>query len=278
MEFIYRYIFQQTTLDKSLKQKELFDSDCLIRLKDRWHKFVLFLSKTNIKYKITVHYQQEIPAEKPVIYAVTHFSAQDAPIMCNAVKERAYLLVGRQRLGILELLFFHMYGTIFVDRKNSEDMRLSKAVMLKCLSKGKSIIMCPEGTWNLDDARLVLQMKWGIIDVAMQSGSPIVPVCLDYSRKTMECRVEFGKPIHIKKDADKAVEISVLRDTLATMKWYMIEGRGINRRSEMNMDEEREEFYRSIKEFPKIDMEYETSVVYGGTTFTAADKEKNSYA
>lgn len=54
---------------------------------------------------------------------------------------------------------------IFVDRKDKEDLAASKLAMTAYLRKGRSIIMFPEGTWNLTENQLMLPMKWGVVDI-----------------------------------------------------------------------------------------------------------------
>ena len=41
---------------------------------------------------------------------------------------------------------------------------------------GVNMIMFPEGTWNMTDQQLIMNMKWGIIDIAKEANSQIVPI------------------------------------------------------------------------------------------------------
>lgn len=49
--------------------------------------------------------------------------------------------------------------------------------------------MFPEGTWNLTENLLMLPMKWGIIDIAKETGAQIIPTALEYDREQKKCFV-----------------------------------------------------------------------------------------
>ena len=108
---------------------------------------------------------------------------------------------------------------IFVDRKDKEDLAASKLAMTAYLRKGRSIIMFPEGTWNLTENQLMLPMKWGVVDVARKTGAQIVPTVLEYSRTQKKCFVRFGEPMVVSPENSKAEAIAILRDTMAAMRW-----------------------------------------------------------
>lgn len=74
-------------------------------------------------------------------------------------------------------------------------MVASKDALNACLRKGQSILWFPEGTWNLTPSQLMMPMKWGIIDVAKETGAQIIPTVLEYSREQKKCFVRFGKPM-----------------------------------------------------------------------------------
>ena len=96
------YMFQETTLIKQENGKKIIDSDLKIKWRDLSQKFILLLSKTNIKYKIVKQNNLEKIEHCPIIYAINHYSAQDTPIACNVINERCYILAGKQNLGLLD--------------------------------------------------------------------------------------------------------------------------------------------------------------------------------
>lgn len=253
---------QITTKEKLLKGKKITDGPLKIALRDISYRLFLKAAQSKIKYTIVKDNQLEKIQEHPIIYVVNHYSSQDTPIICNSIENRAYILAGKQPLRFEDNIFFKKYGSIFVDRKDKEDMQLSKVAMEDYLRKKRSLIVFPEGTWNLDDALLMLQMKWGIIDIAKNTNAQIIPVILNYDRKLMDCHIQYGKPRLIAKDSKNAEEIALLRDDMATMIWSYIEkGETLTRRNS-DVEKLRKEFQAVIDEYPKLDAQYEREVIF----------------
>lgn len=253
---------QVTTLDKINSGKKITDTQNQIKIKNIINPVLLQLSKTAIKYKIIKENSYDKKTGRPIIFAVNHYSAQDTPIICNSIKERGYILAGKQKLAFIDEIFFNLYGSIFVDRKSKEDMIASKQAMEDYLTNNQSIIMFPEGTWNLTDELLMLPMKWGIIDVAQKTNAQIIPVNLDYNRETKECRVTFSEPILPDNYKSKKEQIDELRDIMATMRWESMERNPIVKRSEVNTTILREELKKVLQEYPLLDPEYENSIIF----------------
>ena len=171
-------------------------------------------------------------------------------------------MLGKQRLGFSDWLYFILNGVIFVDRKDKEDMSASKKAMSAYLNKGRAIVMFPEGTWNLTENRLMLPMKWGVIDITKETGAQIIPTALEYDRTQKKCFVQFGAPMVVSPEDSKADAIVALRDALATMRWEFWERNGTFSRADLDMDAERKKLFYSVEEYPPIDWEYESSCIY----------------
>ncbi len=275
---------QCTSLDKI--NKSLIDSDFIIGIRNIINPLLLMLSKTNIKYKIVKDNSYEISKSKPTIYVVNHYSAQDTPIICNSIKRRAYILAGKQNLRKIDEIFFNLYGTIFVDRKNKEDMGYSKKAMELYLKKNQDLIIFPEATWNLSDELLMLNMKWGVIEVAQNTGARIIPVNLDYDTTDKKCYIYYGNSIEVPENCDKAKYITFLRDSMATVRWYRMEQKQSScgnidfnklvngeysieqerivyeKRKGLCIDDLREDLMSVVKEYSKYDLDYEQSIIY----------------
>jgi lyso-ornithine lipid O-acyltransferase len=81
------------------------------------------------------------------------------------VQVQDWFIVGRiTRLG----------GTLYVDRDNPESRRLSIQTMVDTVNAGSNIALYPEG--GCKDRRLYSHFKSGAFDVAMRTGTPILPV------------------------------------------------------------------------------------------------------
>lgn len=253
---------QITTLDKINSNKNITDNNNQIRLKNIINPVLLLASKTAIKYKVIKENNYISKKGHPIIFAINHYSAQDTPIICNSINERGYILAGKQKLAFIDEIFFNLYGSIFVDRKDKEDMIASKQAMIELLNKNQSIIMFPEGTWNLTDELLMLPMKWGIIDVAQETNAQIIPVNLDYNRDSKECHVTFGEPILPDNYKTKKQQIDELRDIMATMRWNSMEKQPVAKRSDFDKEKARADLKKVLQEYPLLDSEYENSIIF----------------
>lgn len=253
---------QITTSEKLKMGKEIIDNEQQIKIKNIINPALLQASKVAIKYKIVKENNYAKKEGHPIIFAVNHYSAQDTPIICNAINERGYILAGKQNLAFIDEIFFNLYGSVFVDRKDKEDMLAAKKAMEEYLKANQVIIMFPEGTWNLTDELLMLPMKWGIIDVAQETSAQIIPVNLDYNREKKECRVTFGEPILPDNYRSKKEQIDELRDIMASMVWYNMEERPMVKRCDLDKEMAREELKQVLKEYPLLDAEYENSIIF----------------
>lgn len=253
---------QTTTKEKLSHNKSITDSKAVMLFKDLSRPVLSLIASFRVPYKVIIEQPCRLLPEKPVIYATNHFCFADTPIMGRISTKRSYILLGKQRLGFSDWLYFILNGVIFVDRKDKEDMAASKQAMSAYLNKGRSIVMFPEGTWNLTENQLMLPMKWGIIDIAKETGAQIIPTVLEYAREQKKCFVRFGAPISFSQDDNKVDAISVLRDTLATMRWDFWERNGTFRRKDLDMDAEQKKLFYSVEEYPPIDWDYESSCIY----------------
>lgn len=253
---------QETTLEKIEKGKKITDGKIKIRLRKIFHPFLMMAASSKVSFKVIKENKYTVDRKQPIIFAVNHQCFQDTPIVCRALKKHGYILSGKQPFEKIDELFFHLNGSIFVDRKNKEDMKLSKDAMVEYLKKGQNIIMFPEGTWNMTDQELILNMKWGIIDIARETNAQIVPVVLNYDRDRKKCTIVFGETMTIDKDKDKREAITELRDQMATIRWSFIDETKIYKRDELDVEKMRRDKEVVYQEYPKLDVEYEKSVVY----------------
>ncbi len=253
----------QTTINKKTKDsKPRTDNKIIILFKDVIRPVLSLIASFRVPYKVVISEPARVFSDKPVIYAVNHFCFADTPIMGRITPKRSYILLGKQRLGFSDLIYFILNGVIFVDRKDKNDRAKSKMTMIAYLNKGRSIVIFPEGTWNLTENKLMLPIKWGIVDIAKETGAQVIPVAMEYDREQKKCLVCFGEPIAFSQEDSKAEAITALRDTMSTMCWKFWESRGIFHREDMDIDEERQALRYSIAEYPPIDWEYESSCIY----------------
>ena len=257
---------QLTSIDRKEKNMSIIPSKFKIRLKSIIHPLLLSVARKSVSYKIekcNKYASKDIVFDKkrPIIYACNHSTSFDVPIAFTAIKKHTLLFAGKQPLEKIDELFFNLNGTIYVDRKNKEDMALSKEAIIGTLKNNNNILIFPEGTWNMTDSNLMLEMKWGIIDIAKQSNAIIVPLALDYDYDNKICRYKFGDSIDANNYSLKE-GIRVLRNALASLKWDLFEEKGLSKRKELDLIEEQKKIMHSVEEYPKLDYEYEKSIVF----------------
>lgn len=209
-----------------------------------------------------VFLNQHPDIERNCIYAVNHSCKWDVQYMMELGRGRCYILVGKQRLLLLDRIVFHLNGAVWVDRKSKASKATSKEKMQRVLKKGHCLCVFPEGTWNLHPSLPVLPLYWGIVDVAKRAGVPIVPMCFEYYEK--ECLVKYGETFYVREDEEKEEVINWLRDTFATLKWEIWESFPIEQRQDISEGYWAEKIARRLQEYKKLDYEYEMSCVREG--------------
>lgn len=257
---------QKTSYDRMSDNRDLIDSKTSLKIKELIHPVVVNLSQLKIKYDlIGLNNIDDIDSikniNKPIIFVSNHSSSFDVPIAFKVIRKHVILLAAKQRLGFEDELFFNLNGTIFVDRKDKEDMNLSKYAMIKNLENKKNILVFPEGTWNMTDSKLMLDMKWGIIDVAKKSNALIVPLALDYDRDNLVCKYKFGEAIDVL-NMSNIEGITIVRDSIATLRWDIYESKIMCERNKISLIKEREKLMDFVREYKPLDYEYEKSVVF----------------
>ena len=196
-----------------------------------------------------------------VIYAANHTNMYDGPLFLRAVGRHCRPLYGKQPLYLVDGLYLKMLGVIWVDRASREGRSSVKQALIDALRRGYSIQWFPEATWNMTDNLPMLPMRWGIIDVAQQSGALIVPLALDYEGNARTCNVRFGQPID-STGVDRAEGIRQLRDSLATLRWEQWSERGVHSRAELDVEGERRRIFHAVEEYPPLEYEVEMKYVF----------------
>ena len=200
----------------------------------------------------------EIPViEGNAIFVVNHSNKYDIPYTCEVISRQSYVLIGKQPLEAIDRLAFHLNGTVWVDRKDRQDKKRATSDMIKLLNKGANLVMFPEGTWNLTPSKPMIPLYWGVIDIARSTNKPTIPIILEYTDK--KCYVAFGDPMYISQDYDKSEKTRDLADAFATLKWRIWEkypDTGC-----ITAEEWDAEAKNRVAEYPKLDYEYECSVI-----------------
>ena len=193
------------------------------------------------------------------IFTVNHSCSLDIPVSCEVIGTHAIVLVGTQELQPLDRAFFNLNGTIWVDRHRKASKAAARKSMLEVLRRGKSLLVFPEGTWNLSPNALHLPLYWGVIDIARESGKPIIPMCLEYIGRDIV--VSFSAPISVGSEDGKQEKFEDLSAAFSTMKYDIFEQRCKCTRKNVSEEDWDAHVVGSVKAYPCLDIGYEKSVI-----------------
>ena len=197
---------------------------------------------------------------KNCIYVVNHTNGNDFPTAAQVIKHHFYILADftmqyDKGVDILNRL----NGTVYVDRKSRESRASAKEKLLYVLQNNKNILLFPEGTWNLSPNKLMLPLNWGAIDISIKSQKPIQPIVIHYNEN--KAYVMIGAPIHPDINNGKGENIGILRDTMSTMMWELLELDPVCKRDNISDDYYDKWLEMQLNTYKKLDLEYETSVI-----------------
>ena len=134
---------------------------------DLWF-FLVFIFHRN-------YYEQPPDKNKQYIFVANHISNLDAPIIVKAIR-RPIRALGKTEMATVPVFgFIYKYAVVRVDRGDAVDRAKSIRNMKSILMKGISIIVFPEGTFNMTSNPLK-DFYDGAFRVAIETQMPIKPI------------------------------------------------------------------------------------------------------
>ena len=235
-----------------------------------WREGIHGVFLTGVKFmrdfKLQIENKQDF--NTPVLYAAVHTNFHDVPVIMEAIKKHSYLLASDEVKGHISGLLFESNGVVYIHRQDKESCKNASNNVISTLKDGKSVLMFPEGTWNVTPSSPILNLKWGFVDIAMNANVPIVPIVTEYLDD--RCIIRFGEPIVIDKNSFdshqeyieyKKQKLDELEESLSTMKWDIwTQYGGTYNREDGDLNKKRLDKYK--KEYSDIDYEYESQFIY----------------
>ncbi|MGN0431107.1 MAG: lysophospholipid acyltransferase family protein [Lachnospiraceae bacterium] len=194
---------------------------------DIWHYVllcvlkVLRFSKKQKLYVIADHCDHR---KKPVIYACTHVSYDDIVMTFEAIKNPCWLFLGNPALQYRTLngWMLEKNGVIYIDTYDKEDRIIAKENAINLIKEGGSLLIYPEGAWNLTDNLPVMKLYNGAVDMALRAGADLVPIAIEQYGDNFY--VNIGENISFHDKTESVTELTKeLRDLMATLKWEIWE-------------------------------------------------------
>lgn len=157
---------------------------------------------------VTVIGKENIPDDRPVLFAANHRSIFDV-IIGATVLPRPYSIIAKKELEKIPLLSFWMkrIHCLFLDRTNLRAGVQMVADAADYLKSGYHVLIFPEGTRGHVEGTLQ-EFKGGSFKIAIRAGAPVVPMTIMGTGEILEdhmlkvkrtpITIAFGKPIETK--------------------------------------------------------------------------------
>lgn len=137
------------------------------------------------------YYEQPADKDKQYIFVANHISYLDAPIIVKAIR-RPIRALGKTEMANVPIFgFIYKYAVVRVDRGSAENRAKSVRNMKSILNKGISIIVFPEGTFNMTQNPLK-EFYDGAFRVAIETQMPIKPILFLDAYNRMNYRSIFS--------------------------------------------------------------------------------------
>jgi len=150
---------------------------------DIWF-FLVFIFHRN-------YYEQPLEKNRQYIFVINHISYLDAPIIVKAIR-RPIRALGKTEMATVPVFgFIYKYAVVRVDRSSPENRAKSVRNMMSILKKGISIVVFPEGTFNMTPNPLK-DFYDGAFRVAIDTQTPIKPILFLNAYDRMNYRSIFS--------------------------------------------------------------------------------------
>lgn len=185
------------------------------RWKTRWSR-PLGRVLDHVVYRTSVHGRENVPSDRPVIFAANHLSYLDGPVMVGAANRYMHVMVRHDMFKGFLGWVLHTSGQIPVDRAGDRAaLQYAKAI----LDRGDCVGILPEGTRGTGNAA---NMNSGVAWLALNSSAVVVPVAILGTRVGNEHRdtipaprrhlhVVFGEAMNLEREPGVSGRVSMDR-------------------------------------------------------------------
>ena len=179
----------------------------------------------------------------PKIFAVTHtYSREDIAWGISLAGEQSYLITNayQELFYTSDGLALWASGIILVDRYDKENRQASLKKAERVINFGGNVMIFPEAVWNMSPNLLVRKLFPGVYKIAAMTKAPVVPISTMMYEDSFY--VSRGTPLHLD-GFNQDDGLALLRDTLATLKWEIMEKYGASTREELLHGQEPDVFW-----------------------------------
>jgi 1-acyl-sn-glycerol-3-phosphate acyltransferase len=155
---------------------------------------------TILIYRVRAIGVENVPAIGPLILAPNHFSQMDHFFVGVYLKRKIRFMAKSQMFGPPLLTYVYKHGGVFPIRRGHHDEEAIETARI-LVEQGEMLLVYAEGGRSRSGG--LGQPKPGIGRIALETGAPIVPVCIHGSERVRSWKrlrfprigVQFGEPL-----------------------------------------------------------------------------------
>ncbi|MEP7111282.1 MAG: 1-acyl-sn-glycerol-3-phosphate acyltransferase [Ferruginibacter sp.] len=120
----------------------------------------------------------EVPHDrnKQYVFVFNHISYMDIPIILKAIRKQHFRILGKAEMAKIPVFgFFYRNAAVMVDRSSTEKRARSVKVLKAIIRKGISVVIAPEGTFNMTSNPLK-EFYDGAFRIAIETQTPVKPI------------------------------------------------------------------------------------------------------
>jgi 1-acyl-sn-glycerol-3-phosphate acyltransferase len=144
----------------------------IYRLCRIWADFFLFMLNIRTQYI----YESPMNHQNQYVFVFNHIAYIDIPLIMKAIRKQHFRVLGKAELAKVPVFgFLYRKAAVLVNRENPEARAKSVLVLKSVIRKGISIVISPEGTFNMTHQPLK-DFYDGAFRIAIETQTPIKPV------------------------------------------------------------------------------------------------------
>lgn len=121
-------------------------------------------------------YEASHDPNKQYVFVFNHISYLDIPVLFKSIRKQHFRVLGKAELARVPIFgFLYKRAVVLVERDNMANRARSLLQLKSVLRSGISIVLSPEGTFNMTD-RPLKEFYDGAFKIAIETQTPIKPI------------------------------------------------------------------------------------------------------
>ena len=133
------------------------------------------------KFKVEVRVEGPPPGPGPFLIVANHISWMDILLIRQLIPGQ---FIAKEEIALWPVIGpgARRAGTLFISRNKLSSLRATFLQVCRCLERGQSVVLFPEGTTTTGEH--LLPFRSGLFESARRTGVPILPLALRYESLT----------------------------------------------------------------------------------------------